>query len=450
MTTFRIIAKKEFDSDESYLFFYDNITGEMSDVEPSKQVANWDNRPIVFGKDGLRKNRKIRKLKIQLGLSCNYECGYCSQRFVERPEETSLKHVEGFLEKLNGLDLSGLEKVEFWGGEPFVYWKTLKPLAEAMRAKYPAAIFGVVTNGSLLDEEKVEWMDKMNFGFAISHDGPAQHFRGPDPLDDPETKRFWRYLWWRFGKHGRMTFNAMMHGKGATRAEVYKFFTELTGDPEVRIGEGGLIDAYDADGLAMSLHSKADHFKFRQQAFKDWIENPRMYVSNLHDRVQNFMDFVHNGKDASFIGQKCGMDDPDIMAVDLVGNVITCQNVSAAAVAMNGQPHVGGTIDAIEDVRLKAVTHWRDRPHCAECPVLAICQGNCMYLEGENWATSCDNQYSDAVTTFAIAFFSMHQMIPILIEPVDSELPLHRRDIWGTVYEHAESQKRVIPILEAK
>ena len=50
-------------------------------------------------------------------------------------------------------------KIEFWGGEPFVYWKLLKPLGEAVKARYPNAQLSIVTNGSLFDDEKLAWVE---------------------------------------------------------------------------------------------------------------------------------------------------------------------------------------------------------------------------------------------------------------------------------------------------
>ena len=77
------------------------------------------------------------------------------------------KDIENFMKLFDELEFSeqtGL-RVEFWGGEPLVYWKTLKPLAEELRNKYPNAIFGLITNGSLLDTEKNDWLEKLNIQF---------------------------------------------------------------------------------------------------------------------------------------------------------------------------------------------------------------------------------------------------------------------------------------------
>ena len=143
------------------------------------------------------------------------------------------------------------------------------------------------------------------------------------------------------------------------------------------------------------------------------------------------------------------MDKEDVIAIDLRGNVITCQNVSAVETAKNGESHLGGHITAMNDVQIKTATHWKNRKDCASCPVLHVCQGSCMYLQDKYWETSCNNSYSDSVVLFALSIKMITGYIPVTIEA--DHLPLERQDIWGTVYEHKEDfKKKIIPITLAK
>jgi len=184
-------------------FFYDNEKNVLSDETgfvyeyPDAYANNFENRVPYkpFDKDRpLIKSRSTNHVKIQLGLSCNYSCDYCSQKFVERPRETNAKDIENFMEMFKTLEFNeedGL-RVEFWGGEPLVYWKTLKPLAEAVAEFFKdwrkKPVFSIITNGSILTEEICAWLYSMEFHVAISHDGPGQHVRGPDPFADPKKR----------------------------------------------------------------------------------------------------------------------------------------------------------------------------------------------------------------------------------------------------------------------
>ena len=398
----------------------------------------------------LKKVAEVSILKIQLGLSCNYSCDYCSQRFVERPKETSKKDIEEFMAKLENLSFDeerGL-KIELWGGEPLVYWKTIKPLVAALKARFASwknpPKFSMITNGSILTEEICYWLIKNDFDVAISHDGPGQHTRGPDPFDDPEQKEVILDFYRTMKKRNKISFNSMLTAQNMSRLEIQKWFRALTGDDYVPQGEGSIVDAYDDGGLANVLQTKAQHFQFRKTAFNDiYSTNGQIGFDGIVQKVQSFIMDLLNHKTTEGMGQKCGMDREDVIAVDLRGNVITCQNVSQVQTAPNGTSHKGGNLEELSSIELHAATHWTNRPHCSACPVLTLCKGSCMYLEGENWFKSCDSAYSDNVALFALAFERVTGgFVPALITPKEGTLPPERADIWGTIYEHKEVPKR--------
>lgn len=399
--------------------------------------------PIGFSKlDPVGKTRKVRILKVQLGLSCNYSCDYCSQRFVERAPETSKKHIDEFMAMLDGLEFSEKDglKIEFWGGEPLVYWKTLKPLAEAIREKYDwmkPIDFSIITNGSLLNDEICDWLYEMGFSVGISHDGPGQHVRGPDPLDDPEKRQTILAFYKRM--KGRISFNAMLNAQNMSRRDIHQWFIDFTGDPDVPLGEGELVDAYDEGGAANSLSTKAQHFAFRKRAFQDIFQTEgRVGFGGIVHKVDEFINSVLDQRPAHLLGQKCGMDRDDIIATDLRGNVLTCQNVSAVETSFNGESHKIGSLSDIDSIKLKTATHWSRRERCSACPVIHLCKGACMFLEGEHWDTSCANAYSNNVSLFALAFAKITGCVPTFIS---GGLPDDRADIWGDLLEHPERVK---------
>jgi len=462
---FQITAEKN--SLDIKTFYYDNennlLTNESGEVYEFDEKTRFDYRQkkmlvetTPFSKDlPLTKSKLIKVLKIQLGLSCNYSCDYCSQKFVERPPETSKKDIEDFMSSLEILNFSESEglKIEFWGGEPLVYWKTLKPLAERLIEKFDhwaeKPRLSLITNGSLLTRDICSWLYYMGFQVSISHDGPNQSVRGPDPLDDPEKRKIIMEFYKIMSAQGRFSFNAMMNRRNTSRKEIHEWFKELTGDNDVVIGEGSMIDAYDEDGANNSLGSLEEHFEYRRKSFSDIYANEgRIGFVSVLDKINNFTKNVLSHTESKFLGQKCGLEDPHTIAIDLKGNVVTCQNVSVKEMSKNGESHLAGNLIDYENVRLKSVTHWKSRNNeikCSECPVLHLCSGSCMYLEGKYWDITCENAYSENISIFALSFEKITGYIPTLIK--SNNLPLHRQDIWGTIFIHNESQKRkIIPI----
>jgi uncharacterized protein len=436
-------------------FLYDNMINRLTDQNGLifNNGSTSKGKPYIpFSKDlPLRKSKNIRVLKIQLGLSCNYSCDYCSQRFVERAPETSKKHIDAFLTKLESLNFSeenGLQ-IEFWGGEPLVYWKTLKPLAEAIREKYKwdrPIRFSTITNGSLFTDEICDWLYESGFSIGFSHDGPGQHVRGEDPFDNPKLKETILAFYKRMKAENRISINAMLNSKNYGRKDIHNWFINLTGDENVELGEGSVVDAYDEGGYENLISTKADHFAFRKTAFNDiYSNNGNIGFNGIVNKVDAFTKSVLSQTSAEFLNQKCGMDDENVVAMDLMGNIITCQNVSSVQISGNGESHLSGTVEKIDEVEITTATHWSNRDHCSECPVLHLCKGSCMYLEGKYWDKSCQNAYSDNVALFALSLEKITGYIPILIDA--PHLPLERQDIWGGFYDHAETPiRKIIPI----
>lgn len=435
--------------------FYDNFESTLKD-ETGLSVVQVMSESILAARTPVaRTSREApvgktspRVLKISLGLSCNYECEYCSQRFVPRADETNPADVEGFIAGLDTWVDQPPEKIEFWGGEPLVYIKTLKPLAESLSKKYPSAQLSMITNGSILTLEINEWLEAMNFSIGLSHDGPGQKVRGPDPLDDPEKKAAILDLYARLAPKGKMSFNTMMNRQNPSRSAVQQFFISLTGDRFVRVGEGGIVDAYDEGGVANSL--KPNEFAgYRNLAFYEIRSGQARNFGVIAEKIMSFVNSLRTRRPITSVGQRCSMDKSDVIAVDLRGNVLTCQNVSAVGVAPNGESHQIGHVSNLAQVKLNTATHFSHRDECSSCPVVQICQGACMFLEGSLWDTTCNNAYSDAIPIFAAGIEFLTGLFPIRI---DGELRPDRKDLFfdsGLSSTTAKAKSFPIPVVSA-
>ncbi len=396
--------------------------------------------------------RELQTLKIQLGLACNYSCDYCNQKSVSRADETSSQEADDFIKGMDTWLTSQPSKVEFWGGEPLVYWKKLKPLAESLRAKFPNAAFSIITNGALLDVEKVEWLDRLGFSVSISHDGPGQLVRGPDPLADVSVREAILDLYRKLAPLGRFSFNAMLNRRNTSRAAIQKFFEDLVSPhtDHLVIGEGAFIDAYDLGGIEQSLTTAADRNQFKHQAFTE-IRSGAAFRFNgaVRERVASFVTSLRMGRPISSVGQKCGMDRSDTVAVDLRGNVLTCQNVSSVSTNPAGISHKIGHVSDLESVDLLSGTHWSDREGCRSCPMIHICKGSCLFLSGPLWEQSCDNAYADAVPIFAAGIEFLTGLVPVLIE---GDFRQDRKDLFGGFGEQPNSSSKKpfpIPVVSA-
>lgn len=431
---FNIIASHR-DTKELRSFVYNNETSLLTDVDGIPVRIDMDvvSRPwsksLSF--DATRpatKSINIHKLKILLGLACNYSCQYCSQRFVPHAvDEGGVDDIESFvLDMPRWYNPTDNAQIEFWGGEPLVYWKRLKPLAELIREQYPQVHFLMVTNGSLLSAERNQWLDDMGFTIGLSHDGPGQKFRGPDPFNNDDQAWAIMDLYERLHPKGRISINTMLNRHNYKRGEIQKWFQNRFGD-DVVIAEGGIIDAYDEGGLALLPATNKEYLTVRKQLYQDIMTKQATNFIGVKTKISNFIAALKYGRSSDCVGQKCGMDRPDNIAVTLLGEVVTCQNVSPSSVAPNGQPHLIGRVDDMGGVRLNTARHWSTRDECRKCPVLQLCQGGCMFLEGELWDRSCEAAFNDNIVLFCVAFCFVTGYIPLHIK---GSQPKHRQFVW--------------------
>ena len=376
----------------------------------------WDTAVAVSPDQPGRKTHSVRKLKVSLGFRCNYSCAYCGQASqVGQEEPTDLADVGRFLANLGswwdgGRDGRGAgTNIQFWGGEPFVYWKKLKPLAEGIKTRWPNAELSVITNGSVLDEEKIDGLDRLDCAVAVSHDGPGQALRGPDPFDDPEKAAAIRALFGRLHPKGKVSFNVVLTRDHYSLSAAREWFIERMGDQSVVVGSEELLLPYDPGGLMLSPATDEEHKRIRLALLGEIMDGRALAVPTVWMKLRDWFNSLAQARPASTLGQKCGMDRDDNIAVDLKGNVYTCQNTGDAA-------HRIGHVEALDGVRLTTATHWSLRDECRRCPVVQLCKGACMYLEGEYWRRACDNSFTYNLAMLTGALWMLTGKVAVAIE----------------------------------
>jgi uncharacterized protein len=358
----------------------------LADAEPGEFAE----APVVAPDTPGRKVRQVHTLKIQLGLRCNYACSYCSQASsVPEAVVTRSADADRFIAELDGWLQGSPARVEFWGGEPLLYFGKLRRLVPALRSRFPQAVLAMVTNGSLLDAEILDFIEANDILVAVSHDGPGQHLRGPDPFDDPVLAGRLRELWRRRGpgRH-RVTFNVVLTPANADLAATRAWFADRLGDPDVALDVEGIVGVYDERTLGgAGAWTEQQYARMHRGIVDAFQTGASMQFWSLREKARDFVHSLQSHRPAAALGQKCGMDAQDQLAVDLHGHVMTCQNTGAVG------RHRIGHVQSLEQARLVTATHWSRRDSCGHCPVLQLCRGSCMYLEGEHFAQSCDNEY---------------------------------------------------------
>jgi uncharacterized protein len=389
--------------------------------------------------EGRKLKEQLRVLRIKLGLSCNYACAYCLQAKTDAESGLTPRDVDALVEKIQtaiccGGDDARPLRIEFWGGEPFVYWAALKPLAEKLRVLYPKAVFLLITNASLLDDEKIDWLDALGFGVGVSHDGPGQFVRGKDPFDDERTRAAILTLYARLAPQGRLSFNPVIHRGNGRRKHVVAYFDALfPGDEHLRFGEGRLVSPTNAAGLRLCFTAR-EHVAYRRAEYLSMLRDEQVWrFYFLHHVVNAFLDSLETETKASEIGTSCVADGADSVSIDREGKVLLCNNVADADFDARGRRLRFGNLSNLDAVRVdtRRFLYRQKGSTCFSCPVLHICHGTCPIEDDPRFQrAACDNAFSDSVLGLAYAIRELSG--GGLLTRIDGEgLTEERRDIFG-------------------
>lgn len=106
----------------------------------------------------------VSTLLIKLGGECNIHCPHChcnSDEFVYNED------LIRWLKKQ-----PNLERIVFNGGEPLLYFETMKRIVSALGNEYR---FSMVSNGTILNDKITDWLSENNIQYCVSFDGINEH-----------------------------------------------------------------------------------------------------------------------------------------------------------------------------------------------------------------------------------------------------------------------------------
>lgn len=115
-----------------------------------------------------------KRLSIKLGSQCNWSCPHCHNEAVNYPYNPKL---------IDFIRENGYRRITFSGGEPLLYWNTIKKICTALGKE--GYMYRIITNGSLLDLSKISFIADYGISLIVSYDGEdGQRTNDPPPRWD--------------------------------------------------------------------------------------------------------------------------------------------------------------------------------------------------------------------------------------------------------------------------
>ncbi|WP_298034775.1 radical SAM protein [uncultured Desulfovibrio sp.] len=352
-------------------------------------VANrlWEGEKEIKA-GGIRKLPERRKhaaappvnIRISLGKKCNFSCAYCCQTVCRDEAQETLPPDELVRRIIRFVGERDVWNVQFWGGEPLVYFAEIKELHRLfVENGVDVERFFISTNGSLLHGERLDWIIKNKIAVGFSWDGPGQKLRGKDVLADPVILAGVKAI--RKTNPGHIGFTPVMTVENTSHKAYIDAVAALVGDRDFNIGESRIATVYD-DYAARYAIPVEDLPEFSRRFYMDLVAGALPQHVHAHSLVRQFM--AELGKPVT-PGSRCFVTDKNTLTVDLAGNILTCQNFGARAVDEDsGESHCLGRIEDLApgaSVPVPPAIRMteKQRTKCSRCLALPVCRGGCPY-----------------------------------------------------------------------
>lgn len=328
----------------------------------------YHNHRIRYAKDYM-------SLTIAPTLACNFDCPYCFEHkrlgfMSNEVERKALEFVERKLE-------AGVRRLDvtWYGGEPLLRFDQVRSMCAKIVGlcdKNGVKLkMGMISNGYLLDEEIVEFLDQYKISFQVTLDGMC------------ESHNERRYL-----KGGEGTFDVI--------AQNLKLFNSKDVIVYVRMN----IDNVNAPDYGRLKEFIADYGNANLVVYPALTENVNERLdwrSQLYSSLDEYNDFVASTRREGFFCDSdagmpisndvsslpdnrsyyCAAELDNSYVIDELGNVFKCWN------------EVGGTHPCFsvfdeDSVNYKNLLCYMgdlpfDDPVCVECSLLPLCFGGCKF-----------------------------------------------------------------------
>lgn len=288
---------------------------------------------------------------------------------VRNQEKKLIKHPAAKKEKVS---------VTFFGGEPTLLWDDIiVPLVQYTEEKYPNIVnFGITTNGTLLNEDRIKWLYNHNIRPLLSIDGaketqdfnrPCRDGRSSFDLMSKNIPIILKYF-------PNTTFRATIYEPTVKHLYENYLFAIKNGFRNIFLCPNAR-DSWSDEGLT-TLHEEINKiFTYNILSFMEGV-NP-IQCSNIDDAFLSILNHdrqIHSGKKWNLAPERnvvrCGLGTGSI-SIAYDGKLFGCQEQDSRDT--NDYFYIGDIYNGIDEKRHKTILGDYNKAEMITCEDSSLC-----------------------------------------------------------------------------
>lgn len=343
--------------------------------------------------------RKVDRVLLQVTQRCNLRCQYCVYSEVKNPNTRShAANAMNFQTAKKAIDFYAKHSIDeeekaigFYGGEPLLEFELIKKIINYANELFEGKdiIYSITTNGTLLNDDIIEFFVKNDMNITISLDGPK--------LIHDKNRKF---------ANGKGSFDIVLQNLVKLKERSTKkipFGINMVIDPDndyeetIKLFEHPVMEGVnistalvEEDGISKAFNSNY-YTKFEYDLFLgivNYFRGKNLKSSNMliQQELEQMMDGVNRFK-KSLLFDTAAPSGPCIpgkmrLFIDCFGNLFPCERVSETNPNMKI-----GTLDTGFDVHqaneLLNISKLTEAD-CKECWAFSLCSACGKYAESNN------------------------------------------------------------------
>lgn len=342
----------------------------------------------------------INTVFLTFGNGCNFKCRHCMQEpmqsinAADKLTEECVQYLLNLAKHKQGKKIH----IRLWGGEPLLYFDAIKDTVRKLGDNFTYAL---ISNGSLLTAEIVEFLNAYGIPFILSNDGENTTLtRGVNVLEDQHLHKLFMAI-------NDKTINMILTAHSQNIRECWQYFEKIC--PGVPVSMELLLhtwdypqDLYDFDFDKL----KAEFNAIAQQALQDTAHglarsNARMVMNKYAEHLIRTIQTADTDGSLNYLPIPLCRQIVHTLNLDTVGNIYACHN-SNDIVGNIYTPYS----EVVNTYLKNNNKSFLPGSECLNCEYVAFCRGGCpLELTDEKRKTFCTVRklYIEATMGYIIA-----------------------------------------------